>query len=38
MGVNSIATLLLLQSHFRVREAVKVPPTNGLTGKPGGSV
>jgi len=27
-----------VQSHFRVREAVQVPPTSGLPGKPGGSV
>jgi hypothetical protein len=33
-----MATLLLLRSHFKVREAVQVLQTNGLPGKPGGSV
>jgi hypothetical protein len=32
------ALLSLLQSHFRVREVVQMLQTNGLPGKPGGSV
>jgi hypothetical protein len=38
IGVNSIPALLQLEQQSQACGATQVPPTNGLPGKPGGSL